>query len=284
MDYWQQRQGVKPWNEKSNIENGAEGSGSVSNPLILHIPHSSTFIPAEVRRTFLLPDAELAAEELRLVDRYTAELYSGFQSPSVIPLVFPVCRLVVDPERFPDDADEPMARHGQGAVYDKTQDGMALRSPLAPGERERLLDLYYHPHHRRLFDLTTERLTTDGRCLIVDCHSFPHEPFPFEEHQDRPRPDICIGADEWHTPARLTETLIGFFRKAGLTTAVNHPFAGALVPLLCYRKERRVSAVMIELNRRLYMDEKTGAKNAGFTRLRDLVTAALSLLAEWSAD
>jgi hypothetical protein len=34
---------------------------------------------------------------------------------------------------------------------------------------------------------------------------------------------------------------------------VDAPFAGALVPLVSFRKDRRVLSVMIEVNRRLYM-------------------------------
>jgi N-formylglutamate deformylase len=272
--------------EQRGKETGKTGKNVVEKgvymtiPIVLHIPHSSTFIPADVRRTMALSDAELEAEIIRLADSRTEELYTGFIDPPwVIPLVFPVCRLVTDPERFPDDSDEPMARHGQGAVYVKTQDGRTLRANLAPEERRCLLDAYYHPHHRRLLELVEKNLASAGACLIVDCHSFPDEPFAFEEPTGRPRPDICIGTDEFHTPARLREALVDFFRGKGYLVDVNHPFAGALVPLPHYRKEPRVSSVMIELNRRLYMDERTGAKAAGFARLKAHVTECIRLLA-----
>jgi len=41
--------------------------------------------------------------------------------------VFPVSRLVVDVERFPDDEDEPMAGRGMGAVYTRLSSGERLR-------------------------------------------------------------------------------------------------------------------------------------------------------------
>ncbi len=255
----------------------------MSLPLVLHIPHSSHFIPDDVRATLALSGADLEAEIVRLADSHTEELYSGFTSPSVAPIVFPVCRLVTDPERFPEDADEPMARHGQGVVYVKTQDGRTLRESLTPAERQRLLDAYYRPHHRRLAELVRKNLETAGGCLIVDCHSFPSEPFPFEEPTDRPRPDVCVGADSYHTPPSLKEALVGFFTGRGYRVDVNHPFAGALVPLEYYRREPRVTSVMIELNRRLYMDERTGDKAAGFAGLKATVTEAIGLLAAMPA-
>jgi len=41
---------------------------------------------------------------------------------------FSVSRLVVDPERLPDDASESMSAKGMGAVYTRTSDGAPLRS------------------------------------------------------------------------------------------------------------------------------------------------------------
>ena len=42
------------------------------------------------------------------------------------------------------------------------------------------------------------------------------------------------------------------------------PFSGAMVPGAYFRKDYRVTAVMIEVNRALYMDELTGEKDGGF--------------------
>ncbi|MEY4271163.1 MAG: hypothetical protein RL250_29, partial [Verrucomicrobiota bacterium] len=47
----------------------------IMSPLILHLPHASTYIPAANRADFLLGDADLAAEGLRLVDSHTDALF-----------------------------------------------------------------------------------------------------------------------------------------------------------------------------------------------------------------
>jgi N-formylglutamate amidohydrolase len=46
----------------------------------------------------------------------------------------------------------------------------------------------------------------------------------------------------------------------GYSVAVDAPFSGALVPLASYRRDHRILSVMIEVNRRLYMDEMSGKK------------------------
>jgi len=76
---------------------------------VVHIPHASRLVPAECRSAILLDDLSLA-EELRLMtDAYTDELFALDGSA---PIRFPISRLVVDPERFTDDAHEPMAARG----------------------------------------------------------------------------------------------------------------------------------------------------------------------------
>jgi hypothetical protein len=53
---------------------------------------------------------------------------------------------------------------------------------------------------------------------------------------------------------------------------VDRPFRGALVPNAFFGKDPRVSSIMIEIRRDLYMDEMSGTKNEGFTRMQELLT------------
>src|SRR5215831_8992863 len=114
--------------------------------IVVHVPHASVAVPGHLRPSLVPDDAELEAELLRMTDRYTDELFS-LPIDQAEQIVFPVSRLVVDPERFPEDADEPMAARGMGAVYTRTSRGEPLRRVMTDGMRERLLDDYYRPHH-----------------------------------------------------------------------------------------------------------------------------------------
>ena len=142
------------------------------SPILLHIPHASVHIPKEERSRFCLPD--LDEELIQMTDRYCDELFAGYDG-----VVFPVSRLVCDPERFRDDAQESMSRIGMGAVYTKSSSGEPLRRITAE-EREGLLRRYYDPHHRRLTAAVDAKLQTYGRCLIVDGHSFHPAPLSYE--------------------------------------------------------------------------------------------------------
>jgi N-formylglutamate amidohydrolase len=237
-------------------------------PVILHIPHSSTAIPDNVRASLLLSGIQLERELLRMTDAYTDDLFACSSVEGIHPVIYSVSRIVADPERFADDTQEPMAKHGMGAVYLRTLDGIPLRRPLLPGEREELLGRFYHPHHERLLEEVKDKLKQTDGCLIVDCHSFPEQPFLFEEHKDKVRPDICIGTDDFHTPSAIRDSLLRLFQRDGYSVAVNHPFSGCIVPLPFYGKNRNVYSVMIELNRKLYMDEPTGKTISGYPVLK----------------
>ncbi len=241
--------------------------------IVLHIPHAGTEIPEDVRESFVIDDAQLELELLRMTDHFTDELFLVSLDVATA-VVYPVSRLVCDPERFPGDAEEAMAARGMGVIYTRRHDLGLLRKRPTPSEREALLDRYYRPHHKSLEEAVGASLAAHGRCLVIDCHSFPGTPLAYET--DPARPDICIGLDEFHTPRELRDAAVGTFKAAGLEVAENRPFAGALVPASRYKKDRSVAAVMIEVNRSLYMDEETGERGPRFLDIRTLLERTIT--------
>ncbi len=226
-------------------------------PIVLHIPHSSPHIPADVRSGILLNDAELRRELLRMTDWYTDELFDVGIGTAI---VYPVSRLVADPERFRDDKKEPMSKKGMGAVYIRTSDRKALRR-ITADDRAALLRQYYEPHHERLEKAVADKLNKHGHCLILDCHSFSSMPLPHEPVQTTPRPDICVGTDSFHAPESLVRVIETACRAEGLNCKRDSPFKGTFVPSAFHLKDERVYSIMIEVNRSLYVDEATGQKN-----------------------
>jgi N-formylglutamate deformylase len=235
---------------------------------ILHIPHSSKAIPEEFRNQFIIDDNSLVTELLRMTDSFADELFGGLQEA----VIFPVSRLVVDPERFVDDAEEPMYQKGMGVIYTLTHDGKPLRRAISAMERTLLLNRYYHPHHAALTLAVQAELNDKKTALIFDCHSFPSVPLPYEDDQSVDRPQVCIGTDSFHTPTALRQFAYDHFSSRGFTVALNHPFAGTLVPAPYYHSNQSVHSLMIEVRRDLYMNEHTGQKkDEGFANLRTIV-------------
>jgi N-formylglutamate deformylase len=239
------------------------GPTAAARPIVGHLPHTSLHIPPGERAGILLDDDALEAELLRLTDRHTDRLFAWIRDLGGTLLLNRVSRLVVDPERFPDDAREPMAMVGQGAVYTRTADGDPLRA-VDPGQRSRLMARWYEPYHAALEGIVAGTLDAFGACLVLDAHSFATVPLPSEPDQDPDRPDVCLGTDPYHTPRALAAGLATALGEEGFTVAVDRPFSGSLVPLRWYGEEPRVTSIMIEVRRGTYMDEGTGEPHAGF--------------------
>jgi N-formylglutamate deformylase len=240
-------------------------AGRLPSWVILHVPHDATRIPYQVRDQFVLSDELLAREVLRMTDSHTRALFCEPHAETSA-VVAPVSRLVVDVERFEDDAAEPMAEIGMGVVYRRGSSLQALRRALTRDEHERLLADYYRPHHVALNHAAAACLAAHGRVLLLDCHSFPSRPLPYEPAQRADRPDICIGTDDFHTPPALAEAFIDTYAGAGFTVRRDSPFAGAMMAAPFHRSEPRACALMVEVNRGLYMDEASGAKLDSFDR------------------
>ena len=116
--------------------------------MILHLPHASTLIPEDLRNDFLLSDQELLGELARITDHATDVIFQQ-AFPEAKAIVFPVSRLVVDPERFSDDAQEPMSQVGMGVTYTRGSLRQPLRDQPIQGKRQELLKRYYILHHQK---------------------------------------------------------------------------------------------------------------------------------------
>jgi N-formylglutamate amidohydrolase len=255
--------------------------GTPTTPVIAHVPHGSTLIPANERRSITLSDSDLERELLLMTDRYTPEIFEGIAELGGLGLVNNYSRLVVDPERFEEDEEEIMASRGMGAVYTKTSYQEILRKDLSAEEKKKLLSLYFRPYHEAVSIEVENMLHQFGRCLIIDCHSFPSKPLPYELNQDSDRPDICIGTDSFHTPEELTTLVRSVCEANGLRVSIDKPFAGTYVPLTYLNKDDRVSSIMIEVNRSLYMNETTGDRSSRFSPTKEIIADLLRVAANY---
>ena len=252
--------------------------GGVTRPLLVHVPHSATWIPPEVRATFVLDDEDLAAELLAMTDHHTEALFGAATALGGAVLVNRLSRLVMDPERFPDDAYEPMAAACLGAIYLRTSAGEPLRGP-AFGDQERaaLIARYHSPYAAAFEEAVTAMLDRFGWCFIVDGHSFPRSPLPWED-PDLSRPEFCLGHEPFHVHPFLESAVEGLEHQ-GFTVAHNQPFAGSYVPLRHHLQDARVRSTMVEVRRDLYMDEATGEHSGDFARIQTVIAELLDDLA-----
>ncbi|MFJ9813091.1 N-formylglutamate amidohydrolase [Streptomyces sp. NPDC101158] len=248
-------------------------AGAPDSPVLLHVPHSSRRLPADVRAGIVLGDAELERELDHITDGHTDVVADVAAASAATPpwrFVNRLSRLVVDPERFPDEREEMLAV-GMGAVYTRTTHRAELRP--AGFDPAPLVDRYFAPYAEAMTRAVDERLAATGRAVIVDVHSYPTAALPYELHGDGSRPPVCLGTDSFHTPPALLAAARRAFAGFG-GVGTDSPFAGTYVPLAHYERDARVSALMVELRRDLYMTEPGGPAGPG-ARALGVALAAL---------
>lgn len=239
---------------------------------LLHIPHASTMIPSQFLSSF--DSSKLPHEIAVMTDWFCDELFDCGRDK----IVFPVSRLVCDVERFREDEQEIMAKVGMGVTYRSTSDLRKLRI-VTENARQEILARYYDPHHKAFTEAVAKKLNAFGHCLIVDCHSFYPTALPYEIDQSAERPDFCIGTSEYHTPKILADNLVRFLSERGYRVKTNSPFAGTMIPMKYYEKNKLVQSVMIEVNRNLYMNAP-GEKNDRFSVIHSVLEECIAILEE----
>jgi len=242
--------------------------------LILHIPHSSTTIP--FFDGYVDDKQKITKEIEKLTDWYTDDLFGTETDDKVIT---PFSRIFCDVERFEDDSQEEMAKFGMGVLYEKFDNGDTLRT-VTPELRKTILQHYYRKHHEKLLNLVKSSLETKGKCLIVDCHSFPEESFNCAVNKSSFRPDFNIGTDGFHTPKKLIEISKRYFEELGYSLGIDEPYSGTIVPMEYYKKDDRVQSIMLEVNRKLYLSGTE--KSDGYEKIKEIVQGYLKLLKKTS--
>ena len=235
------------------------GGGKMVANLLIHIPHASLCLPPDFWRDTTV-DREIIEHNLHFMADYKVdELARDIDCHKV---TAKYSRLYCDVDRFQNDADEPMARLGMGAVYTHLPGGAQYRQ-VTPERREEIIRQAYESHHVQLNKLSQKIVTQHGSCMMIDLHSYSDDLvrklFGYTENL----PDICLGYDaEWFSENDALK-LKTYIEKLGYNCALNYPYAGALVPMDFYRdKTPGLRSVMLEINRRVYLEGGTVRQEA----------------------
>lgn len=224
-------------------------SDEIESSYIFHIPHSKTEIPDQFKSDFV--STKLMENEINLLTDFATD--EIFTIGSLSKVVFPYSRIFCDVERL-DDENEVMFEYGRGFYYTKTDRGELLRENKN-GNKAVIYNDYYLKHHETLTNLVDQKLKDGISALIVDCHSFADTPFSSDLEQGTERPDFCIGTDDYHTPKWLADMVFAFLTNQGFSVKINYPYEGTIVPMKHYQNNGNVQSIMVEVNRKLYMDD-----------------------------
>lgn len=251
-------------------------------------PHSGRDYPWSFVKTTVLDENRIRSSEDAFVDRLF-DSAPQFGSPL---LRAGAPRAYVDLNRAHDELDpaliegvrkvghNPRVASGLGVIPRVVAHGRSIYSgKLSRSEADSRIKRIWHPYHQKLSEILARAQAQFGQAILIDCHSMPREALDSTLKNAGQRPEIVIG-DRFGASASLdhVDQVEAAFTNAGFRVARNSPFAGAFTTLHYGRPMRGQHAIQIEIDRSLYMDEKSIRPNRDFQAFRKVlrgVTAEL---------
>lgn len=259
-------------------------------PFVFNSPHSGRFYPDRFLAMTRLDRSAIRRSE----DCFVDELFGAAPLLGAPLLAANFPRAYIDVNREPWELDprmfaEPVPSFanirsarvagGLGTVPKLVGEGLDIYSGRLPlAEALMRIETIYKPYHDTLKRLLTRTHARFGYAVLIDCHSMPAS---IRVGDTGVRPDFIVG-DRFGASAAssLTEAAIGLLIAMGYTVAHNKPYAGGFITEHYGRPNRGLHALQIEINRGLYMNERTFQKSPGFDALAaDLTRLAADLMA-----
>ncbi len=262
--------------------------------VVFSSPHSGRAYPdGFVRRARLTPLALRASE-----DAYVDELFAAAPGHGA-PLIAAVApRAYVDLNRGPEELDpsvvdgvratglNPRVAAGLGVIPRVVAEGAPIYwGKISRADAAERLARHHAPYHEALATLMRRARATHGLAVLYDCHSMPSDALRSAARVRGRRPEIVLGdrfgasAADW-----VTARAQAAFEAAGFTVARNTPFAGGYITQRYGRPSHAWHAVQIEIDRALYLDERSVTRGTGFAALRDALSGVVATLCGSAAE
>jgi N-formylglutamate amidohydrolase len=249
--------------------------------LVFASPHSGDHYPPDFVAASRLDALTLRKSE----DSFVDELFAAAPRLGAPLLRARYARVYLDVNREPYELDpamfaEPLPPEanttslrvagGLGTIARVVSDGAEVyRGKLPLAEINRRVDGIYRPYHRTLAHLLEETHARFGRAILIDCHSMPSIGGPMDGDGGQARPDIVLG-DRFGTACSgpLIELVQRTLSGLGYVVGRNTPYAGGFTTHHYGRPAEGLQALQIEINRALYMDERSFRKLPGFALMQ----------------
>ena len=265
-----------------------------STPLVLDSPHSGTFYPEDFASACDLQTLR------RAEDTHVEKIYAFAPALGVAWVEAHFPRIYLDANRDTTELDatlidgawpDPLAtdpqvlskvRLGKGLIWKFTDEGLPIYDRLLSIEEARArINRCWKPYHSAVQQAIEAAHARHGYSIHVNCHSMPAvagshaTEFPGMEHAD-----FVVGDRDGSTASpALSQLICEQLRIRGYSAAYNHPYKGVELVRRYSAPDQHRHSIQLEINRKLYMDEKTLAIDpTGMARLQKDLQAMVELL------
>jgi len=205
--------------------------------IILTIPHSSTYIPNNIKEKYLISEIEI----LKNIDYGVDIIYDPFSFPKIKATA---SRFVVDVNRRRDDLNSD-----QGVIIRKDWHGVGVWKEMP--DTEELIKEYYDTFYEELNKIH------EGS-FVWDCHSMDSEGNKGGGDNGNKRPDICLGTNDYQLcPENIVIEIKKLFELEGYDVRIDDPYKGARANVMNTVIKNGSIGLEVEFAKRIYMNEET---------------------------
>lgn len=263
-------------------------------PLVFDSPHSGAHYPKDFGYACDFETLKQAE------DQHVDDLFANATNHGGHLLLAHFPRSYIDVNRSCDDIDlqllnepwtgptaNPTSRSdaGIGLIRRLVKPGVPVYDrALSSEEILTRIEKYYRPYHEKLADLIEEAHYNFGQAWHINCHSMPHSS-AYPKHgiglignTARPSDFVLGDRDGTACDPNFTRALRDFIRKLGYTVTINDPFKGVELVERYSNPTRGYNSIQIEINKSLYMDEETGKKTPGYTKLKSDLDSIMAFM------
>ena len=261
--------------------------------LVLDSPHSGAQFPDDF-------DAAVSEYDLRDgEDCFVDELYMPATELGVTLLAAQTPRTYLDPNRHAGDVDLQLieggrwphqhvpsgkARIGKSLIWRTLDDGRPIYSrKLKIDEVLARIERCHAPYHRTLRDLLDRTHARAGLVYHINCHSMNSVAGKMGEGgEGTERADFVLGDRDGTTcdPA-FTEFVRATLAAMNYSVNVNDPYKGVELVRAYSKPSARRHSLQLEINKRLYMNEETRVRTAGFAPLQRTLHALIEAIIDY---
>jgi N-formylglutamate amidohydrolase len=257
-------------------------------PFVFNAPHAGDVYPSSFLAAARLEGIALRRSEDAFVDALFADMVA--LGAPLMAARFP--RAYLDVNREPYELDPRMfdgrlppfantrsmrVAGGLGTIPRVVADGQEIYSGrLSVEDGLRRIERLYKPYHRTLRQLVNRTARGFGYAVLIDCHSMPSSSIAREEAC---KADMVLG-DRYGTSCAgvLTDVVEATLRGRGYSVARNKPYAGGFITEHYGQPALGRHGLQIEINRALYMDERTLAPGPAFATVKEDLAAAFAVV------
>ncbi|MGE5617268.1 MAG: N-formylglutamate amidohydrolase, partial [Bacillota bacterium] len=264
-------------------------------PLVLDSPHSGTVYPDDFRPAVPLQTLRQAE------DSFVDELYASAPAHGATLIAARFPRSYIDPNRSLLDIDTSLIEGswpGPAVASRKTELGVGLiwrvldsgesiyGRKLAIDEVKKRIVEYHQPYQKAVKEALDHAYDHFHSVWHLNCHSMPSVSGRIsEEGPGKPRADFVLGDRDGTTCApEFTALVAEILRRQGYEVKINDPYKGVELVRAFSDPASGRHSLQIEVNRRLYMDEKTRTKSADFGALQGNLERLVGELARYASE